>query len=148
MRNLIEQHSLTLNKRKEQIKSLEKLKVDLKLVKETIYLDPTLLFSSSLHMIEREQRMIVYFCYEITPVPTSLFEDGMMRKSAKSVLMKTVTKNVPKNASYVSPVYILDGGAFLRKIKWIPNSKMVHNVILQYSQCIKFKCGLCCVVFD
>ena len=98
-------------------------------------------------MIEREQRMIVYFCYEITPVPTSLFEDGMMRKSAKSVLMKTVTKNVPKNASYVSPVYILDGGAFLRKIKWIPNST-VHNVILQYSQCIKFKCGLCCVVFD
>ena len=96
MRNLIEQHSLTLNKRKEQIKSLEKLKVDLKLVKETIYLDPTLLFSSSLHMIEREQRMIVYFCYEITPVPTSLFEDGMMRKSAKSVLMKTVIKNVPK----------------------------------------------------
>ena len=83
----------------------------------------------------------------IKPVPTSLFEDGIMRKSAKSFLMKAVTKNVPRDASHVSPVYILDGGALLRKIKWIPNST-VRNVILQYSQYIKFKYGLCCVVFD
>ena len=83
----------------------------------------------------------------IKPVPTSLFEDGIMRKSAKSLLMKAVTKNVPRDASHVSPVYILYGGALLRKIKWIPNST-VRNVILQYSQYIKFKYGLCCVVFD
>ena len=51
-----------------------------------------MLFSRLLLMIEREQRMIEYFRYEFTPVPTSLFEDGMMRKSEKSFLMKAVTK--------------------------------------------------------
>ena len=134
-------------KRKEQIKSLEELNVGLKLDKETIYVDPSVLFSRLLLMIEREQRMIEYFRYELTPVPTSLFEDGMMRKPANSLLMKAVTKNVPRDASHVSPVYILDGGALLRKIKWIPNST-VRNVILHYSQYLKLKYGLCCVAFD
>ena len=106
-----------------------------------------MIISRLLLMIEREQRMIQYFRYELTPVPTSLFEDGMMKKSAKSLLMKAVTKNVPRDASYVSPVYILNGGALLGKIKWIPNST-VCNVILQYSQYINFKYRLCCVVFD
>ena len=104
-------------KRKGQIKSLDELKVGVKLDKETIFVDPSVLFSILLLMIERELRMIEYFRYELTPVPTSLFEDRMMRKSVRSILMKVVTKNVPSDASYVSPVYILDGGALLRKIK-------------------------------
>ena len=104
-------------KRKEQIESLEELKVGVKLDKETIFVDPSVLFSILLLKIERELRMIEYFRYELTPVPTSLFEDGMMRKSVRSILMKVVTKNVPSDASYVSPVYILDDGALLRKIK-------------------------------
>ena len=40
----------------------------------------------------------------------------------------------------------MDGGALLHIIKSIPNSTV--HVILQYSQYIKFKYGLCCVVFD
>ena len=104
-------------KRKEQVKSLEELKVGLKLDKETIYVDPSVFFSRLLLMIEREQRTIEYFRYELTPVPTSIFEDGMMTKSAKSLLMKAVTTNVPRHVSYVSPVYILNSGAVLREIK-------------------------------
>ena len=127
--------SSSLIKRKEQIKSLEELKVGIKLDKETMYVDPNVLFSRLLLMIERGQRIIEYFRYELTPVPTSLFEDGMMKKPAKFVLMKAVTKKCNKDASYVSSEYILGGGALLRKNKWIPNST-VHNVILQYSQYI------------
>ena len=41
----------------------------------------------------------------------------------------------------------MNGGALLRKFKWLPNSTG-NNVIFQYSQYIKFKYGLCCVVFD
>ena len=69
-----------LIKPKEQIKSLEELKVGVKLEKETIYVDLSVLSSRLLLMIEREQRMIEYFHYELAPVLTSLFEDGMMRK--------------------------------------------------------------------
>ena len=71
----------------------------------------------------------------------------MIRKSAKFILMKAVTKNVPLMYLYLMylPVYVLDGGALLRKIKWIPNSTVL-SVVLQYSQGIKY--GLCCVVFD
>ena len=79
-------------KRKEQIKSLEELKVGVKFDKETIFVDPSVLFSVLLLMIERELRMIEYFHYELTPVPTSLFEDGMMRKSVRSILMKELQK--------------------------------------------------------
>ena len=45
--------SSSLIKRKEQIKSLEELKVGIKLDKETIYVDPSVLFSRLLFMIER-----------------------------------------------------------------------------------------------
>ena len=145
MRNLMEYHFLT--HQKEQIKSLKELNVGVKLDKKTIYVDPSVLFSRFLLIIERDQRMIEYFHYELTPVPMFLFEDGMMRKSTKSVLVKAVTKNVPRDASYVFPVYILDGGALLRKIKWI-SSSTVHNVIFQYCQYIKFNYGLGCVIFD
>ena len=100
------------SKRKEQIKSLEELKAGLKLYKVTIYVDPSVLFSRLLLMIGREQRMIEYFRYELTPVPTSLFGDRMMRKSTKSLLLKAFSKNVSRDAYYRSPVYILDGGAF------------------------------------
>ena len=82
----------------EQIKSLEELKVGVKLEKETIYVDPSVLFSGLLLMIEREQGMIEYFHYELALVPTSLFEDGLMGKYAKSVLIKAVAKNVPRDA--------------------------------------------------
>ena len=112
----MEYHSLTHQLSEKIQKSLEEFNVGVKLDKETIYFDPSVLFSRLLLMIEREQRMTEYFCYELTPVPTSLFEDIMMRKSARSFLMKAVTKNVPRDASYVSPVYILDGGALLRKL--------------------------------
>ena len=66
-----------LIKPNEQIKSLEELKVGVKLEKETIYVDPSVLFSRLLLMIEREQRMIEYFHDELAPVTASLFEDGL-----------------------------------------------------------------------
>ena len=112
----MEYHSLTHQLSEKIQKSLEEFNVGVKLDKETIYFDPSVLFSRLLLMIEREQRMTEYFCYELTPVPTSLFEDVMMKKSARSFLMKAVTKNVPRDASYVSPLHILDGGALLRKL--------------------------------
>ena len=89
-----------------------------------------MLFSRLLLMIEREQRMTEYFCYELTPVPTSLFEDIMMRKSARSFLMKAVTKNVPRDASYVSPLNILDGGTLLRKLN---GSQALPFIILLFN---------------
>ena len=91
--------------------------------------------------------MIEHFRYELTPAPMFLFEDEMMRKSTKSILVKAVTKIVARDVSYVFPVYSLDGGALLRKIKWI-SSSTVHNVIFQYCQYIKFNYGLGCVIFD
>ena len=50
--------SISSIKRKEQIKSLQELKVGLKLDKENVYVDPSELFSRLLLMTEREQIMI------------------------------------------------------------------------------------------
>ena len=34
------------------------------------------------------------FSYELTPIPTSLFKDGLMRKANKSMLKNTLTKDL------------------------------------------------------
>ena len=61
-------------------------------------------FSRLLLLNEREQSMTEHFHYELTPVPTSHFEDGMTSKSSKSVLMKAITRSAPKDACYTSAV--------------------------------------------
>lgn len=61
-----------------------------------------------------------YFKYELSPYPTSLFENAsLMRKGAKSQLFKEFSKGViqpeelPKDV-----VYVLDGGNILHSMNW------------------------------
>ena len=116
-------------KRKDQVRTLVSLKVGVRIENENVYVDPTLLFSRLLVLVEREENMMKYFSYELTPIPTSLFENGMMRKASKSNLAKAVTKDVSISSPSEPPIYVLDGGALLHKVKWLPNSNFTDILI-------------------
>ena len=81
-------------KKKDQIKTLESLKMGVEIDKEKIHVDPMLLFSRLLALIEREEEIREYFRFELTAFPISLFQNGMMRKANKSKLAKALEKNV------------------------------------------------------
>jgi hypothetical protein len=130
------------------IRTLEVLSTGISIEKEKVHVDPTLLFSRLLVILEREDSVKKYFSYELTPVPTSLFQDGMMRKATKSMLAKALTKDITTVPSYECPVFVVDGGALLHKVKWFPNVNFQKVLADQYSKYLFEKYGLCCIVFD
>ena len=135
-------------KRKAQITTLESLNVGVNIEKEKVYVDPSILFSRLLVIMEREDDVKKYFAYELTLIPTSLFQDGMMRKATKSMLANFITRNIHSVQNYLFPVYIIDGGALLHKVKWSINNADVQQILDQYSSYLRGKYGICCVVFD
>ena len=115
------------------------LKIGVKVDKEKVHVDPLLLFSRLLVLVEREADMKSYFKYELTPFPTSLFENGMMRKTAKSNLAKAIKQNIsPNKPTFYQLNHILDGGALLHKRRWLPNSTY-QCIINQYLNYVKAK---------
>lgn len=98
-------------------------------------IDPLTLFLRLALTVERspDKERETYFSYELTPFPTSLFKDGIMRtakqKSAlKKHLLKNVTPQTPSNRCAV----VADGGALLWSTNWSKNekfSKIFHRYI-------------------
>ena len=66
----------TTTKKKDQIRTLKLLKMGVEIDKEKIHVDPTLLFSKLLVLIEREEEIREYCRFELTAFPTSLFKMG------------------------------------------------------------------------
>ena len=81
-------------KRKDQVRTLECLKAGVQVGNEKIHVDPMLLFSRLLVLVERAEDMRECFEYELTSTPTSLFENELMRKPNKSVLGRALKQNV------------------------------------------------------
>ncbi len=77
-------------KKKDQVKSLNHLQPGIQVNKESVKINPTNLFSRLIAIIQREEDLSPYFCYKLTAFPTSLFKDGIMRKTQKSQLAKIV----------------------------------------------------------
>ena len=134
-------------KRKDQIRTLEYLKNGVQFQKDKIHVDPMLLFTRLLVLVERDDDMKACFKYELTPIPASLFEHGMMRKPNKSALGRAIKQYVSAVTPPVSSFRVLDGGALLHKVKWPPKSTY-EIIIKHYVLFINGKYGLSCVVFD
>ena len=109
-------------------------KVGVKIDNENVYVDPMILFSRLLVIVEREDNMLKYFKYELTPEPTSLFDNGAIRKATKSST-KFITQDVEEILLTGLPKFVLDGGALLHKVKWFPGSD-IQNILNQYSKYI------------
>jgi hypothetical protein len=133
----------------DQIRTLARLRDGVKLNNISTYIDPLVLFGRLTALVQRQEHIPPQFFYELTPEPTSLFKDGLMRKPTKSTLRNHLLKNIPSTTNIVKSC-VVDGGALLHKVQWLP--KCTFNELADhYVNFVKRKYGKhkhICVVFD
>ena len=139
-------YQITL-KRSDCINTFIDLQKDVLIENHSIKIDPTILFSRLLALIDRTDSIAEYFDYELTPGPTSLFRDNLMRKSNQSVLAKILTIGTQSQGYQSDTKKVLDGGAFLHHVKWVRGTTY-SKIFDQYSNFLRSKYGTCTVVFD
>ena len=86
-------------KRSKQATTFAGLKPSIKLGNKNVVIDPMVLFSRLIVLMQRSNDITNYFAYELAPVPTSLFKDNMMRKPTKSALAKGLDAECEKYAN-------------------------------------------------
>ena len=109
-------------KRSEQVRSLDYLYPGIQVDRQKFHINPTLLFSRLIAIVQREEDMTPYFDYELTAIPTSLFKDKVMSKPAKAQLAKALTTAVQPSERMKQAMHVLDGGALIHKVKWAKNT--------------------------
>ena len=134
-------------RRSEQVQSLHHLYPAFKVDKKKVHINPTLLFTRVVAIVQREEDMTPYFDYELTTVPTSLFKDNTMRKPAKAQLAKALTDSLQPSERNMQAVHVLDGGALLHRVRWAKNA-IYKDVAKQYVRYVRAKYGQSCIVFD
>ena len=87
--------------------------------KDKVHINPILLFSCLIAIIQREEDITPYFAYELTAFPTSLFKHYAMRKTAKAQLAKVLMSNVQPSERNTQIYHVLDGGALVHRVKWL-----------------------------
>jgi len=100
-----------------QIKSLDHLYPGIQIDKDKVHINPTLLFSQLIAIVQREEAMVPYFDYELTAIPTSLFKDYAMCKTAKAQLAKALMGNVQPSKCNTQLNYVLDGGTLIHRVE-------------------------------
>ena len=89
-----------------------------------------------------------YFRFKLAAFPTSLFQNGMMRKANKSKTHKSFKeKCIFKFLSSRSIIPCPGWSSLLHKVKWLPNTSY-QSILNQYSRYVKSKYGRACIVFD
>ena len=112
--------------------------------------DPTLLFSRLILIMERTDDMLPYFKYELTSEPTSLFKDNMMRKSNKSTIIPFLLReNYDYKVGNTGEFHhvVVDGGFLLRKVVW-PKEGTYETVIQRYISYVSKRYKEAYIVFD
>ena len=77
--------------------TLASLKPSVKINDEKIVVDPLVLFSRLIILMHRYGDISCFFDYELSPVPTSLFDGYLMRKPNNSSLAKGLDKLLAKS---------------------------------------------------
>ena len=134
-------------KKSEQVKSLNHLYPRIQVDKEKVQINPTLLFSRLIAIVQREEDMIPYFDYELTAIPTSLFKDHAMRKTTKAQLAKALMSNVQPSQRNTQIHHVLDGGALIHRVKW-PKGATYSEIAKTYVSYVHQHYGHSCIIFD
>ena len=80
-------------KRSKQVKTFATLLPAIKVNFDTIHADPNVLFQKLIMLIHGAEDLTDCFDYDLTPEPTSLFKDGLMRNPYKAQLGRELVKN-------------------------------------------------------
>ena len=134
--------------RKDQIKNIQSLYSYVTVDKEKIVIDPLTLFLRLALIVERktDTERDDYFAYELTPYPTSLFEDGVMRFAKNKSSLKTYLLVGVKPMTIPECHCVADGGALLWSCNWKKN-ELFGNIYKKYIRKCK-ELHINTVVFD
>ena len=115
-------------KRSDHVRTLNDLQPGIKISKKNIQIEPSVLFMRCTALAQRESEDIkLYFMYELSAIPTSLFKDYYMRKSDKAELARVIKKDMTNiNLEAAGPLgdlhIVIDGGWLLHRIRWKKNT--------------------------
>ena len=112
-------------KREDQITNLQSLYSSIRIDKERVAIDPLTLFLRLVILVDRKPEVKIKNCfyYELTPYPTVLFKDGVMRTAKdKSTLKNFLLEGVKPTESTESEI-VADGGALLWLCNWRKGEK-------------------------
>ena len=109
-------------------------------------IDPNILWHRLLLSINNSQDRETFFAYELAPEPTSLFKQGMMRKTQKAAMGAILREGIestdvcPNNA-----IFIIDGGYLLRKVRW-PVNITYREICTEYVKYVVHHFGENCIL--
>ena len=87
------------DKRSAPATTLSSLKPSVKTRNEKVVIDPMILFSRLVVLLQRHDDVTRFFAYELAVIPMSLFKDNIMRKPSKSALAKALDQRQTKDPS-------------------------------------------------
>ena len=109
-------------KRKDKVKTFESLLPTTKISDSNVHINPLILFTRLTAFMNSEDNIGVNFHYELTPEPTDLFKDGMMRKPGKFVLRNHLLSTAESMTPQDHDVCVIDGGTLLHKVFWLKST--------------------------
>ena len=115
-------------KRSTQATSLSSLKPSVKIGNEKVVIDPMILFSCLVVLLQRNDEITRFFAYEFAVVPISLFKDNMICNPSKSALAKALDKRQTKEASKPDVSFSMESENEFGKDKEENDSDVEQNV--------------------
>ena len=103
-------------------------------------IDPLTLFLRLVVLVDRKSEVQTENCfhYELTPYPTALFKDGVMRTAKnKSTLKNFLLKGIKPTVNTESKI-VADGGGLLWFCNWRKGEKFSKKFDLYMDKCRKF----------
>ena len=134
-------------KQKDQVRTLHHLYPGVSVDKRKFNINPSILFTRLMAIVQREESICPFFEYELTTIPTALFKDNIMRRTDKSQLGRALKDGIqPCESLEEQGMFVLDGGSLLHRMKWSKNATY-KELAMQYDY-VQLKYGNAFVVFD
>ena len=126
-------------KRNSKVETFQDLQPIATIGEKKVFISPTILFSRLTALTNFRDDIEENFSFELTPEPTSLFKQGMMRKPTKANLRNHLIESENPVTLDVRDVCIIDGGMLLHKVYW-PKSTF-SDVLDQYISYLRRRCA-------
>lgn len=104
--------------RKYKALTLQSMSGTVKVRDQEVPVNTTQLLWRILCVIQGPEELETYLSYELAPRPPALFDEGGMRRTAKSVLLQKFDHDSPPDEPPKDSVSVVDGGYLLRKHRW------------------------------
>ena len=109
------------------------------------------MFMRLMAIMHQEGYVEDHFRHEMTPEPSALFKDGLMRKPNKVALRNYILDKVkPEEGNTSWGCCVVDGGMLLHKMKWVVDSTF-SDVLSSYVDYVEQRYqqfSTVCIVFD